>query len=344
MTSSLLSRTEAQANATLDALRKASGNPILPGMTGADLLHERVALMQWRVQSQRSANGSCHLLRCMDGWLAINLSRETDWHLLPALLEEALAIDTIEQLQMQMHTRSTRTMVERGAVLGLALAEASRLPPTTTTHRDPVLYRGKTRAPHGAAPLVIDLSTLWAGPLCSQLLQQAGAHVVEIHNLARPDGMAMKTAPGAQEFYRRLHNGKERCTLDLRKSEDIAALQVMLDNADIVIESSRARALQQLGIDAEQRVTKQAGLVWVSITGYGRQGDVANRIAFGDDAAVGAGLFDEIDGKPVFIGDAIADPLTGLHAALAARRHWKQGEAVLLDINLHSVAAQAALA
>ena len=45
------------------------------------------------------------------------------------------------------------------------------------------------------------------------------------------------------------------------------------------------------------------------------------------------------DGMPLFCGDAIADPLTGMHAALAALFHWTLGEAVLLDVPLHDVTA-----
>ena len=89
------------------------------------------------------------------------------------------------------------------------------------------------------------------------------------------------------------------------------------------------------------------GLTWIAISGYGRQEPQANWIAYGDDAGVAGGLSAEIHkatGDWMFCGDAIADPLTGMHAALAAQASWKSGGGQLLSLSLagtvqHCVAA-----
>jgi crotonobetainyl-CoA:carnitine CoA-transferase CaiB-like acyl-CoA transferase len=86
-------------------------------------------------------------------------------------------------------------------------------------------------------------------------------------------------------------------------------------------------------------------LVWVSITGYGRREPGAAWVAYGDDAAVAAGLAratGEPEGVPLFCGDAIADPLAGLHAAVFALAAYRQGRAALLDVSLCDAAAHAA--
>jgi hypothetical protein len=63
-------------------------------------------------------------------------------------------------------------------------------------------------------------------------------------------------------------------------------------------------------------------------------------VAFGDDAGVAAGAVSwKADGQPLFCGDAVADPLTGLHAVVAALAFWQRGERALLDINLCDVTA-----
>jgi crotonobetainyl-CoA:carnitine CoA-transferase CaiB-like acyl-CoA transferase len=83
--------------------------------------------------------------------------------------------------------------------------------------------------------------------------------------------------------------------------------------------------------------------VWLSITGYGRDAPMREWIAFGDDAGVAAGLswlLREANGYTVFCGDAIADPLTGLHAALLAWAAWTRGGGVLLDVSLYGVLAR----
>jgi crotonobetainyl-CoA:carnitine CoA-transferase CaiB-like acyl-CoA transferase len=92
--------------------------------------------------------------------------------------------------------------------------------------------------------------------------------------------------------------------------------------------------LQQLGFDAEQLVKQHPGLIWISITGHGRAGKSARYTGFGDDAAAAGGLILEDQGKPCFLGDAVADPLAGMHAALAASIFWKLGRPALLDISL----------
>ena len=86
--------------------------------------------------------------------------------------------------------------------------------------------------------------------------------------------------------------------------------------ADIVIEASRPRALARFGLDADAAAAD--GTTWVSITAYGR---AADRVGFGDDVAAGSGLVAvDAGGHPLFCGDAIADPLTGLTAAVLAAR------------------------
>jgi hypothetical protein len=104
----------------------------------------------------------------------------------------------------------------------------------------------------------------------------------------------------------------------------------------VVLESARPRALRQLGIDARQWLVAAPGRVWTSITGYGRREPEAGWIAFGDDAAVAAGLAVATGSEqaPLFCGDAIADPLAGLHAAVATRAAWLSGGGVLLDLAL----------
>ena len=106
-----------------------------------------------------------------------------------------------------------------------------------------------------------------------------------------------------------------------------------------MIESSRPRALRALGISAE--AAADAGTVWVSITGHGRAD--GNRVAFGDDAAVAGGLVGSDEhGDPVFCGDALADPLSGLYAAGAALAQLRSGRGGLLDVAMSGVAADAA--
>lgn len=326
------------ANQALDNLRQQCGKNIYPDMDGSQLLTLRSKWMQFKPATQISANQSCHLLTTQNQqWIALNLSRASDWELLPALFKQSNSIDTWEQVTEQVKNSLAIELVEQGRTLGLAIALAQKNHLTETKNWFDIVCSGRNRIRNKQAQ-ILDLSSLWAGPLCSHLLQQCGAQVTKVESKQRPDGARLNTLTGAKDFHDWLNRDKEQVTLDFANQQDIEQLKNMIAKSDIVIEGSRPRALRQLGIDAETIIKQQAGLIWISITGYGRHEPNANWVAYGDDAAVSAGLFDIVKNKPVFIGDAIADPLTGLHAALVAQQYYQRGQSVLIDINLHNVA------
>jgi crotonobetainyl-CoA:carnitine CoA-transferase CaiB-like acyl-CoA transferase len=186
--------------------------------------------------------------------------------------------------------------------------------------------------------LVVDLSAMWAGPLCARLLGLAGMRVIKVESVWRPDG----ARAGDPRFFDWLHGGHASVGLDLTTSGGRAALAQLVAAADVVIESSRPRALAQLGIDAEATVGARPGVTWVSITGHGREGTAGRRVAFGDDAAVAAGLVAHDDqDRPVFCGDAIADPITGLSAAVGALSSVAAGGGHLVDVPMVGAVAAA---
>jgi crotonobetainyl-CoA:carnitine CoA-transferase CaiB-like acyl-CoA transferase len=154
-----------------------------------------------------------------------------------------------------------------------------------------------------------------------------------VESSTRPDG-----ARASGEFFHVLHAGQESVALDFGSPGGRAALRRLLNAADVVIESSRPRALRQLGIERDEVLRHGRPRLWISITGYGGAGDAANSVAFGDDAAVAGGLVAWDGGRPCFCADAVADPATGLVAAAAAFAAWRAGR-WKLDIALARVAA-----
>jgi hypothetical protein len=294
-----------------------------------DRLTERASFLTLNSPGERSANGHCRLLRTADGWIAINLARADDVALLPALLEAGSG-DRLERIMPALFQQVTMAeLVRRATLLGLplgALAETKR--PACIAHR-----LGPTRTP-SPGPRVIDLSSLWAGPLCGALLAELGADVVKVEDPRRPDG----AKAGTPDFFARLNGGKTHRAIDLRSGQFLD----LLDSADIVIESSRPRALRQLGVDAEAWVGTRPGRIWIAISAHGRYDDAAMRTGFGDDAAVSGGLCDWRDGMPRFVGDAIADPIGGLAATRAVLAARTSGGGVVLDVSLAGSAAEIA--
>ena len=108
-----------------------------------------------------------------------------------------------------------------------------------------------------------------------------------------------------------------------------------------MIEGSRPRALEQMGVDAAALV-RAGPKVWLSITGHGRADPHANRVGFGDDAAAAGGLVGWIGDDPRFIADAVADPLSGVTAAAAVVQLLEAPGRWMADVALSRVAASAA--
>jgi len=241
-------------------------------------------------------------------------------------------------------------IVEAGRHLGLAIA-AVGLPgapaPASPLERIFAVQRVSRGGPAlqewtRAAPLVIDLSALWAGPLCAHLLGQAGARVIKVESVGRPDSIRT----GAPEFFDRLNAGKQSVALDLTSLADRLLLRKLVTRADIVISSARPRAFEQMDLIPQRLIDANPRLTWLAITAYGWSGSASNAIGFGDDVAAAAGLltWSENNGLPMFAGDAIADPLTGIAAAAAAIRAYRDGGGVLIDANMCAAAAYVASA
>jgi hypothetical protein len=298
----------------------------------ASVLTERAALMGLRRRGARSANRCCQLYRTRDGFVAINLARPEDREMIPALLGRSVTGNVIDALRSGVKTRSSAVLLERGISLGLPIAslgESAELPMMRN------IVCGMRRAA-GERPLLVNLASLWAGPLCAHLLGRLGARVIKVESIRRPDG----SREGCRPFFDRLHQGQEMVALDFDHPADMAQLRALLLRADIIIEGSRPRALARRGIDAREIIAARPGRIWASITAYGRSGGGAARVGFGDDAAIAAGLaLRDHSGFPVFVGDAIADPLAGLAATVHILSARAAGGGVLLDLPLAGAAA-----
>jgi CoA-transferase family III len=300
---------------------------------GPQLLGERAALSGLSRQGDMSCGGGTHLLRAADGWLAISLARPEDVDALPAWLQASV---TPNGLAEHIGQRPVGPLVARAALLGIPVASVGEAAGIPALRAAPLAGSGRPIMQLDGL-VVMDLSSLWAGPLCGQLLKQGGARVIKVESTARPDGARR----GPAVFFDLLHAGQESVALDFGAAAARADLRRLLTGADIVIEGSRPRALSQLGLGPDDIVPAGRPRVWVSLTGFGRNaaGAGAGRVAFGDDAAVAGGLIAWDEAGPCFCADAIADPAAGLLAATAVLAALDRGGRWLLDIALSGVAA-----
>ena len=368
---------------------------------GGSLLAERAVLAGvsaeelWRRRSPVSLGGACRMMFSADGVVAVNLPRDYDWQMLPALFgmlgldDVGLRLDEFglyevgrdeiggdeavpaweaagQTLESAVARLPTEDLVCAAGELGLAVAEVrssryevgnsrysdifSVFPQTASNPLAPLATVSSTATSSASSTAdsptampsllarslrdakVVDLSVMWAGPLCGDLLARAGAQVVKVESSSRPDGARL----GLPEFYELLNGKKQHRSIGFDASEGRAELLGLLQNADIVITSCRPRALEQMGIDPRD-VVSQSDVIWAAITGYGwAQG---HKVAFGDDAAAAGGLVCRARTLPCFIGDAMADPLTGVTAAAAVMEQWLSETPGFLDISMVGSAA-----
>lgn len=291
------------------------------------LLAGRAGLLGLTRRGRVSAGGASRILATAEGHCALTLSRADDVDAVPALLESDDAPeDYWPAIERWARSRPATEVVDRLRLLGLpgAVVGEHRPRAASTTAIGP-------RAGRNEPVLVVDLTSMWAGPLCGRLLLGLGATVVKVESPSRPDG----TRAGPVGFFDWVNAGKLSYAVEFDDRERLLAL---LSVADVVIEGSRPAALRTRGLAAEQ-VPPRPGRTWLRITGYGTEPAVADRVAFGDDAAAAGGLVGRGRRGPVFCGDAIADPLTGMEAALLVVQSLARGGGDVVDVSLADVAA-----
>jgi hypothetical protein len=310
------------ADEFIGKLASVSGAKALSDLDGATLLGERAMLAGMNIPGRTSAGGGCRLFDAIDDTIALNLSRPADRELLPALFEtDELDSSNDQAIAARIASRSAATLVLRGRELGLAIAAEHEDVSVCSAPCTELMKGTPAVVAQRHAPRIIDLSALWAGPLASHLLWLAGADVIKVESRTRPDAMR----DGDTNFYALLNQGKASVVLDFADRNDRQSLRSLIATADIVIEAARPRALAQLGFDVADIVRSTPGLVWITITGHGAEGRNADWVGFGDDCGVAGGLSAALrsaSGRSGFVGDAIADPLTGIVAALKAWGAW----------------------
>ena len=309
----------------------------LVGHQGLGLLTERATLLGLPPSGLVSCGGASHLLRAVDGWFAVSLARSDDFRSLPAWLDVDAGADPLVDpwalVESAVRDRTVEDVVETAWLLGLACSAVGEMADRRAVLVDRI---GPAQPTLLGDLVVVNLASLWAGPLAADILARLGAQVITVDSSSRPDG-----ARATPAFYDRLHDRSTTITLPLASAAGQEQLAELLQRVDVVIEGSRPRALAQMGIDA-RAVVESGPRLWVSIQSHGRSQKFAHRIGYGDDAAAAGGLVGWHSGEPRFLADALADPLAGLSAAAAVVQLVEQGGRWMVDVSLARVAASLA--
>jgi crotonobetainyl-CoA:carnitine CoA-transferase CaiB-like acyl-CoA transferase len=203
--------------------------------------------------------------------------------------------------------------------------------------------------PDGPAPApldglrVLDLATLFAGPLAATMLGDFGADVIKVEHPRKPDPSRGHgpAKDGVGLWWKLLGRNKRNLTLDLSSRGGRDVLLRLAAQSDVVIENFRPGTLEKWGLGWDELSAANPGLVLARVTGFGQFGPYARRPGFGTLAEAMSGfaaITGEADGPPTLPPFGLADSIAALStayavmAALRSRDRTGRGQVVDMAI------------
>ena len=206
-------------------------------------------------------------------------------------------------------------------------------------------------APVAGRPLdgvrVVELGVWVAGPGAGGVLAEWGADVIKVE---APEGDPMRrlfaiTAGHGQTQsppFDLDNRGKRSVVLDLRDPADRDTMRLLVGTADVFLTNLRPDAVERLGLGPDRLLSDLPGLVYASVTGYGRDGPDADRAGYDVGAfwaRTGMALATTPEGEgPAGIRAGMGDHVTAmaLVAGICAALHQRHASGVgqLVDTSL----------
>ena len=191
--------------------------------------------------------------------------------------------------------------------------------------------------------VVLDLSRVLAGPICTMLLSDLGANVIKIE--AYPGGDDARSNPpfveGESSYFMSLNRGKRSIVINLKKNEGKEILLKMVPRADILVENFRPGTMEKLGLGYETLKEKNEKIIYCSISGFGQTGPYKDRPAYDIIIQAMSGLMSingQPDGPPTRVGTSISDIAAGFCSAVgilsALHKREKNGKGQQIDVSM----------
>ncbi|WP_326799993.1 CoA transferase [Streptomyces sp. NBC_01808] len=219
--------------------------------------------------------------------------------------------------------------------------------PASAASDAPATATDTPASPAPQAPLaglrVLDLATLFAGPLAATMLGDFGAEVVKVEHPAKPDPSRGHgpAKDGVGLWWKLLGRNKRNLTLDLSTPGGRDVLLRLAAGSDVIIENFRPGTLEKWGLGWAELSAANPRLVLARVTGFGQFGPYAGRPGFGTLAEAMSGfaaVTGEPDGPPTLPPFGLADSVAALSTAyavmtaLAGRERTGRGQVVDMAI------------
>lgn len=170
---------------------------------------------------------------------------------------------------------------------------------------------------------VLDLSRVFAGPLCGMVLADFGAEVIKVEHPGRGDDTrdwGMRIGKTETTYYNSMNRNKRSITVDLQTPEGVKIIHGLLPQCDVVVQNFKTGGAEKLGLGYEQLKAIKPDLIYCSVAGYDSSGPEAKRPGYDLVIQGESGLMalnGEANTPPLKFGVAVVDLMTGMYAAQA---------------------------
>ena len=170
---------------------------------------------------------------------------------------------------------------------------------------------------------VIDLTTIFSGPICTSILGDQGADVIKVESPAGDwiRGVLNVQRNGVSGSFAMMNRNKRSIVIDLGQEDGKQILRSLVSEADVVVENFRPGVMERLGIGYEALKTLNPKLIYASINGVGAKGPYADRRVYDaiiqSVSGIAALQADPKEERPIMVNSLICDKLTSMTAAQA---------------------------
>ena len=192
---------------------------------------------------------------------------------------------------------------------------------------------------------VLDLSRVFAGPMCAMVLGDLGAEVIKVEHPGRGDDTrdwGLRIGQTETTYYNSMNRNKRSITLDLQSPEGLGIVRELVPQCDVVIHNFKTGGAEKLGVGYEQLKALKDDLIYCAVAGYDTSGPEARRPGYDLVIQGEAGLMalnGEAGTPPLKFGVAVVDLMTGMYAAqailAALYQRQRQGRGRFIEMALY---------
>lgn len=190
---------------------------------------------------------------------------------------------------------------------------------------------------------VLDMSTVYSGPMAAALLADQGADVIKVES---PDGdICRRIGPAKGDIsatFIAMNRGKRSIAIDLKSEQGKVVLADLIARTDVLMENFRPGIMAKLGFDRDRLQQLNPRMIYLSITGFGQDGPYTKARVYDAIIQAVSGMcashLEKPGGDPGLVATTICDKLTSMTAAkavtaaLLARQRYGHGRVIDLSM------------